>query len=264
MTPASKRGAARGGALFLGLALILGLTSTDVRADDWNLKTSFSVEQPIEVPGAVLEPHTKYIIQLMELPASRNVLRISNEDETEVITTFHTVDDRRRQELVEEPTFDFMEVPAGNPVPVRAWYYPGRITGFEFLYPDDQKDKIAAYRTTTKSAEIDLALAKPSAQDELPTEVTEESQLTPPPETEPELALVQEQVSQVETPQNEGDANLESQEAIATPEQSEVTEDTSTTTMPEALPKTAGELPLVGLLGALSLCLGLTVRFATK
>lgn len=277
MHPLTNRFAASCGALILGLALMLGLTTSTLRADDWNLKTSFSVDQIVEVPGAVLEPNTKYIIQLMELQGNRNVLRISNEREDQVISTFMTVDDRSREDLVEDPTFTFMEVPAGNPLPVKAWFYPGRITGFEFLYPSDQRVKIAGYRATPK-AEVEVAMAKPTESEALPTEESEalqseevylEAQLTPPTEVQLESNAIVESEEQGLQSEEKGEVEIErakpaEPEVISEESQVPAQSDIQSTETPDALPKTAGELPLIGLLGMLSLGLGLTVRFALK
>jgi len=283
MYPLTNRFAATCG-MILGLALMVGLTSSSLRADDWNLKTSFSVDRTVEVPGAVLEPNTKYIIQLMELQGNRNVLRISNAREDQVISTFMTVDDRSREDLVEDPTFTFMEVPGGHPLPVKAWFYPGRITGFEFLYPSEQKLKIAGYRNESPKADVEVAMAKPTESEAiseaLPTEESEvflEAQLTPP----TELEVRQEQVESNAVVESEeqglqseekGEVEIERakpaepeviSEESQVPAQSEI-QSTQSTETPDALPRTAGELPLIGLLGMLSLGLGLTVRFALK
>jgi hypothetical protein len=37
----------------------------------------------------------------------------------------------------------FKETPAGAPEAVKAWFYPGETTGYEFVYPHDQALKIA-------------------------------------------------------------------------------------------------------------------------
>jgi len=279
MTQWSERIAAAGGAVVVGLVILLSLTGTPLRGDDWNLKTSFSVEQPIEVPGAILEPNTKYIIQVMEFPADRNVMRITNEDESKVITTFNSVDDNRRSDPVETPTFDFKEVAAGHPLPVRAWYYPGRPTGFEFLYPEDQEKRIAAYRDETaiktnesaalnKPAEPVNAELEAQEQGQAPEQVQAPDREEAPPQ-EPAL------VAQVE-PVNQDVADLANQpiepekaEAptqLAKPTEPEPQSTTSQTRTeaneagPAKLPATAGELPLLALLGALSLGLGIGVR----
>jgi len=279
MHPLTNRFAASCG-MILGLALMLGLTTSSLQADDWNLKTSFSVDQTVEVPGAVLEPNTKYIIQLMELQGNRNVLRISNSREDQVISTFMTVDDRSREDLVEDPTFTFMEVPAGNPLPVKAWFYPGRITGFEFLYPSAQRQKIAGYRATPK-AEVEVAMAKPTESEPLATEESEalqseevflEAQLTPPTEIPQESNAIVESEEQGLQSEEKGEVEIERakptepeviSEESQVPAQSDIQSNQSPET-PDALPKTAGELPLIGLLGMLSLGLGLTLRFALK
>jgi hypothetical protein len=250
------------GFTIVGLVAILGVAAPSLRGDDWNLKTSFTVDQQIEVPGAILEPDTTYIIHVMELQANRNVMRISNEDESEVITTFHTVDDRRREELVENPTFDFMEVPAGHPKPVRAWYYPGRVTGFEFLYPEEQKERIAAYGSRAPAAEQVAALNTPAepvfaepAPPAVQPEIAAEAEPAP---VEPLAIEKQEEIAVERAKPEEAEPVLTAQ--AQPPAQSQPSAQAPAAPQADALPATAGALPLLGLLGALSVGAGMLLR----
>ena len=55
-------------------------------ADAWDKKTILTVKEPIQVPGAVLQPGT-YVMKLVDSLAYRHIVRIMNEREDEVITT---------------------------------------------------------------------------------------------------------------------------------------------------------------------------------
>jgi hypothetical protein len=256
------------------LAVIFGLTMLVVLskpgtagADDWNLKTSFSVNHAVEVPGAVLEPNTRYIISRMDFLGDRNVVQIKNEDESRVIATFMTVDDRL-QDPVEKTKFEFMEAPKGQPLPVRAWFYPGRATGLEFLYPKEQAERFIAYgngnvgvaeqtasagnlpleepASTPVIVEQQAALAVP----ELP-QVASEPAVPPPAPGDSDVNKVPPAIERTKPDLPE----------IVTPE---VTQETAEAPVPEqlpdALPATAGEGTWLALAAALSLGLGLGVR----
>jgi len=248
------------GALFGGLALILILsTPTAIRADEWTLSTVFSINQTFEVPGKVLEPNTRYMIRLLDSPATRDVVQIFNEDRTQIITTFLSIPEIRR-EATDETVFEFMEVPAGNPMPIRSWFYPGRTTGREFLYPKAQLERIAAYsaapvRTAAVSApevgrieveqrETQAAVGEPAVEENVAI-----AQNVPPSEPAlPQIAAVQEK-SELEV--ERAKPTEPGQEAVTSPATAE-------------LPQTADGLALYGLAGLLSLALGLTARASMR
>src|SRR5262245_16294821 len=114
-------------------------------ADEWNLKTYITVNQPFQVPGAVLEPNTKYVLRRLDGNAGTNhVVRVMNADETKVLTTFMAISDSRL-EPADKTVLTFIEVAPGYPKPVKSWFYPGRVNGLEFLYSKEQKAEIAAH-----------------------------------------------------------------------------------------------------------------------
>jgi hypothetical protein len=152
MHSTSKRFAALLGGLVLALMLTM---PTPVHADEWELATIFSVNQPVQVPGKVLEPNTKYLIKILDFPGDKNVVQIFNKDRTKLITTFMTVPEIR-QEATDHTVFEFMEAPRGEPLPMRSWFYPGRLVGREFLYPKEQLGRIASHGTKVTVKTKDL------------------------------------------------------------------------------------------------------------
>lgn len=255
---------------------LLFMAPPAVQGDDWNLKTIFTVSHTFAVPGKVLEPNTKYVMRLLDLGSTRNVVQIFNEDQSELYTTFMGVSDYRL-EPADTTIFEFIEVDAGYPKPIRSWFYPGRLNGLEFIYPKDQAMDIVAHsRQGVLTAEgrvrlhdlntIEIAAIDPD--DVVATTITRTASV----ETESEEFVTDTDVTR------EKPTDLESSEIdteVDTPEVSEpaaVQEDTDMDDdsavdedTEETLPATAGELPLVGLLGALCLGVGLTVRrFSTR
>src|SRR5262249_27773715 len=119
------------GAAVLTVA-ILFVVPAAVTADESNLKTYITVNQPIQVPGAVLEPNVKYVFRRVG-ETENHVVRVLNEDQTKVISTFLVIS-ANRLEPADDTILTFYETAAGYPKPVKTWFYPGRTIGYEFLY----------------------------------------------------------------------------------------------------------------------------------
>src|SRR5262245_66560807 len=50
-----------------------------------------------------------------------------------------------RQEPADRTLFEFVETAPGFPLPIREWFYPGRLNGLEFVYPKQQALEIAQH-----------------------------------------------------------------------------------------------------------------------
>jgi hypothetical protein len=113
------------------LVLLISITWTeDARADESNRKTVFAINQPVRVPGNIILPPGEYVMKLMDSTA-RGVVRIMDANETKVYTTFLAIPEQLLTP-VEEPRLVLGESPKGSPEQLKAWYYPGLTTGFEF------------------------------------------------------------------------------------------------------------------------------------
>src|SRR5438132_2338836 len=168
------------------LALVF-LTPATVRGDEWNLATRFTVNQSFEVPGMVLQSNTPYVIRLLDSPAERHVVQIFNDDESKMMVMFMAISDQR-MEPTDKTVFNFMETQPGYPVPIKEWFYPGRLHGLEFIYPKEQLDTIAQHMrgavtatasNTTKSESTAVVEEKPSV-----TEPVEKSEVEQQPQSE--------------------------------------------------------------------------------
>jgi hypothetical protein len=249
MKPTSRRLAI----LFGGLALIMTLsTPASLRGDEWDWTTHFSANQPLEVPGMVLDANTTYLIRLLPGATSRHVVQIFTKDRMQHLTTFLAIPEIRPRP-VEETTFEFMEVPAGNPVPIRSWFYPGRMTGLEFMYSNEQRDKIAAY--TDRTAAPIQAASVVEEQEALSEGVAIEQTAA----VVPEAPIVLEEAQGVEE-----DFSLDSAPAETEPVQTAEVITQEEPAFGGELPATSGALPLLALFGAISTGLGLSVRFGRR
>lgn len=111
----------------LGVAL-----APAAKADAFNEKTVVTFNAPVEIPGRVL-PAGTYVFKVMDSSANPNVVEIMNRNETHVYATVLAIPDFRI-----EPTgktkIQFEERAAQAPQAVRAWFYPGRRYGEQFVY----------------------------------------------------------------------------------------------------------------------------------
>jgi hypothetical protein len=240
-------------------------------ADQWNKKTILTVNEPIQVPGKVLQPG-KYVMRLMDSPANRHIVQIFNEREDQLQTTVLAIPNYRLQPTG-KTEFQWWETPAGQPKAMRAWFYPGDNFGQEFAYPKTEAVRIAAATNTTvpttyAQTEAELATARVGTVDRAgtekeldrqtysradgtqPNEVAQARQ-TPRPATEQPAA----QARQTPRPATEQPAASPTQIAQNRPEPVE---------RATQLPRTASALPLAGLAGLLALGAGVAVRFASK
>jgi len=123
-------------AVALAILLVPG-----ARADENDRLTYMTFSGPVQVPGVTLAAGT-YTFKIADGAVSRHVVQIFNKDDNKLITTVLTIPNERL-EPVKDTFVMFQERPAGVPVAVKAWFYPGRSIGEEFLYPKQQAMAIA-------------------------------------------------------------------------------------------------------------------------
>jgi hypothetical protein len=260
----------------LGLSLGAALFATAAQAQTEDKKTYFTFSGPVAVPGQTL-PAGRYVFHIVDTTTSRKVIQVMSDDGKKPYSMANTIPDQRR-DAPKDATVSFYETPAGTPAAVKSWWYPGESIGYQFIYPRAQARQIAqntgkAVLTTkststkteeTKSAALtrvdangrDTDVNAPDAvasntdrdrdrnqgfKDESANStvfnrntpaVTEGVDRTPP-----------------QTAQNNANANRPV-------EQSRVARN--------ELPKTASNLPLVGLIGMLSALGFVTLRYGTS
>jgi hypothetical protein len=120
--------------LFCLLALCV-LVVPNATADDWNRKTVITFSGPVEVPGvgAQILPAGTYVFKILNSQSDRHIVQIFNQDETHVFTTILAIPNYRLK-TTDKTVITFRERPAGEPEALRAWFYPGREWGEEFVY----------------------------------------------------------------------------------------------------------------------------------
>jgi hypothetical protein len=212
--------------LFLLGAVLAGPT----RADQWNKKTIVTFSQPVEVPGNMVLPAGKYVFKLLDSLSYRHIVQIWNEDETKLFTTILAIPNYRL-EPTGETVIEFHERPGTQPQALRAWFYPGDNFGQEFAYREKRALQLAEASNEIVPAET----AEPTA------------------ETLKSVPLVAATPSQKEEP-------------IAQAIQTTPLPEKTAPVVAEAkeLPKTASPVPLVGLIGLVSVGLAFGLRLLVK
>jgi hypothetical protein len=174
-------------------------------------------------------PAGTYIIKVLDSPSDRHIVQILSPDETHVYTTILAIPNYRLK-ATKKTVITFRERPAGEPEALKAWFYPGREWGDQFVYDRPRAIQLA---TETNEAVLSTPLVLAAAPVEILNTAPIEA-VNPKGETV-DTALV------VEAPPAEVVAVAPAPAAAPQP------------VLVASLPKTASHLPLIGLLGLLTL-----------
>src|SRR5258708_8517556 len=104
-------------------------------------KTIVTFSGPVSLPGTTL-PAGTYVFKIADSAANRNIVQIFDRDGAKLITTLLGVAAQRDQ-AEGDPVVSFKETPSDRPPAVRYWYYAGEKDGNEFIYPKAQAMMIA-------------------------------------------------------------------------------------------------------------------------
>jgi hypothetical protein len=224
------------GVLFL--AVICAMVVPSATADDFNKKTVITFSDPVEVPGvgAQILPAGTYVFKLVDSPSDRHIVQILSPDETHVFTTILAIPNYRLK-TTDKTVITFRERPAGQPEALRAWFYPGRAWGEQFVYAKTRAIELAKETNEPVLATpVELAAAPVDTLKTAPVEAVA-------PTGEPvELAQVVEP-----PPAVAADPEPVAQAAPA-----------------ESLPKTASPVPLIALIGLLAIGAGFAISAFSK
>jgi hypothetical protein len=231
-----------------GLALMGAVFSPAAKADEWNRKTTISFSAPVEIPGVHLKgwgvlPAGTYVFKILDSQSDRHIVQIFSQDEKTVYATILAIPNYRLK-ATDKTVMTFRERPAGEPEALRAWFYPGRNWGEEFVYP---KAKAVELAKTTNIPVLFTAT-------DIPVEVEE-------PVAAPVIAQLK--TVPVMAVQPSGEA-VETAAVVTPPPAVELTADPAPTTLAAELPATSSALPLIALFGLLALGGALGLRMVQK
>ena len=215
------------------VALMGAALASSARADDYNRKTVFTTTGPVAIPAVHLKgfgvlPAGTYVFKIVNSQSDRHIVQIFSEDEKTVYATILAIPNYRLK-VTGKTVITFRERPAGEPPALRAWFYPGRNWGEEFVY--------------SKAIAIEIAKANNEAVLYTPAEIPQE--VSEPIKTVDEPVIAQLEQAPVAAVQPSGEQVEVAQ--VVTPPPAEALVASA------ALPATASTLPLIGLIGLMAL-----------
>ena len=235
-----------------GLALIGAVFSPGAKADDWNRRTIITFSGPVEIPGLHLKgwgilPAGTYVFKIVDSQTNRHIVQIFNREETVVYATIIAIPNFRLK-ATDKTVITFRERPAGQPEAIRAWFYPGRNWGEEFVYPRAKAIELAKETNTPvlyTTADLPMEVEKPMLTVD-----------------EPEVAQLRQAPVAAVQPTGE---EVEIAAVVTPPPAAELEPDTAPTQVAAVtLPTTASPLPLIALLGLLALGGAWAIRLVQK
>jgi LPXTG-motif cell wall-anchored protein len=232
----------------LGMAA-LGLAVAPIaRADAWDKRTTITFSGPVEIPGVHLKgygvlPAGTYVFKVLDSGSDRHIVQISSKDEKTVYATILAIPNVRMK-ATDKTVMTFRERPAGEPEALRAWFYPGKEWGEEFVYPKARA----------------IQLAKESNTPVLSTTADITPEVAEAPTTPSHPAVVALKQAPVMAIQPSGEEVVVAQVVTAPPPEAVLIAQNDT----PQLPKTGSNLPLMALFGMLALGGALTLGFIQK
>ena len=142
----------------LAFTLIFELSA---HADTLDQTTSIRFSESVEIPGRIL-PAGTYLFRLANVEGDRNIVQIFNSDGTALYATLMTIP-IDRAEVTGHTTITLAEQGAGKRDVLLKWFYPGSLTGNEFLYSSQKEKELAHAEQQTI-----VANQQPTSNSEMP------------------------------------------------------------------------------------------------
>jgi hypothetical protein len=212
-------------AMIFCLSLVAVAFQSTAKADEWNHKTIMTFDAPFEVPGVGAQtlPAGTYVFKLVDSESDRHIVQVFNQAEDHVFTTILAIPNYRLR-ATGKTVLTFKERGEGQPQAIHAWFYPGQEWGEEFVYP--------------KARALELA------------KIVQEPVLATPAELPAPIETLKTAPIIAVKPTGEEVAVTE---VVQAPPAEVASEQPAPAAAPETLPHTASPLPLVALVGLLSL-----------
>jgi hypothetical protein len=204
-------------------------------AQDFNLsRTTFvTFSGPVQLPNLTL-PAGDYMFRLNDTSGNRRIVEVRSKDGLQHFGYILAIS-ATRPEPAEETVITFRETPAGQPPAIRYWYYPGNVIGHEFVYPREQATRIAqATREEVLTSDDTGSLERMRGADVAAVDAEGRERAIPDEATAAEQTIAQD-TGRMEEAAPVGTAG-------------------------RTLPRTASSLPLIGLIGLLSIVGAASIR----
>lgn len=257
--------------------MLIGAAAAVAQPADRSTFVTFS--GPVSIPGKTL-PAGTYTFRLADSPSDRHIVQIFDKEQTQLFATLLAVP-AERNEADGEPVITFRETPSDRPPAVRYWYYAGDKSGNEFVYPRSQAMTIArasgepVMAMDTETGDVNEWKGTPApvtAEAETPSATTTAPATTsataPPTETTepaaPQPTTTQPPTTEPAQPSTAPTPMTSAPEQPAPTASRDQTAGTSGRSEPSELPRTAGELPAVGLIALFAFAGAFALRAARK
>ena len=275
-------------------AFLTAATTASAQDSNINQRTFLTFSGPVQMPGVTL-PAGKYVFRLADT-SLHNVMQVFDGDEKKIIGQWFFIPKNRTSEEASaangKPVVMFREMPEGMTPAIQFYFYPTDLTGKEFIYPKEQALKIAAAThqsvlatdtDASKGGEAHVFRVEPNgteAQYEAnATASSENTNATTQPETPSSTASLNSQAdvnnspasgppAYSTAPKNQAPAatsgtSTENNRPTGTSGAADRNQNSTPRQQASAeLPKTASPLPLLGLIGLISLTAGFGLRLA--
>jgi hypothetical protein len=252
----------------LGLSLAATFYASTAQAQPENKRTFFTFSAPVALPGVTL-PAGRYVFRIVDTTTSRKVIQVLSDDEKKPFAMANTIPDQRR-DPAKDATVSFYETPAGTPAAVKSWWYPGESIGYQFIYPRAQARQIAQNThkavLTTKGNSSKTEETKTAAL----TRVDESGKDTDVNAPDAAASVANNNTADRDRDQGFKDESANSTVFNRTPPQAAQNNAASNQPVEQGrvarneLPKTASNLPLVGMIGMLSALGFVALRYGTS
>jgi hypothetical protein len=135
----------------LGSLLAFTIILPVARADEYDQATKLTFSQSVQIPGRVLPAGTYWFVLADTSIANRNIIHIFNSDRSTLYATVSTITADRAQPS-DHTAITFAERQSTQPSAIVTWFYPGRQSGHEFVYPKSEEQELAQGKHQTVMA----------------------------------------------------------------------------------------------------------------
>jgi hypothetical protein len=263
--------------LACAVAVFVCLMAAPVSAQPLDKRTLFTFSGPVTLPGVTL-PAGQYLFRLADPNSSSKVVQVLNAEGTKPFGLFFTIP-AERLEPASTPEVRFMETASGTPAAIKTWWYPGERRGYEFIFPKEQARRLAmaasqpvlttdAQTTTTEQTntaelsrvgssgnETDVnASAAPTAA--TPIGTTQEGQIA-----SSSISIPTPSIPAVgSVPVTQTASSQTSATQTGSPQTNSTQSGPATATRTQ-LPRTASQLPLIAMVGTVTLFSAASLRY---
>jgi hypothetical protein len=126
----------------LGFVLATAFTLPVVHADETDQATKLTFSQSVQIPGRVLPAGTYWFVRADTFIGQPNIIRIFNSDKSMVYATVFTIATLRATPT-DKTELKLVQSDPSQPKAILTWFYPGRETGHEFVYPKQQQKELS-------------------------------------------------------------------------------------------------------------------------